>query len=132
MLHAEVERDRTAAAKPGSNGRDLLLKDAANILKETCRESDVIARIGGDEFVVIPVGATEADTDRVVARLQKSLEFFNSKRKDRRALSIRYGASHCDTKSLCCLDELFQQECRATDKENKTADDGEDDGPLRG
>ena len=37
----------------GHNEGDQALIDLANILKKTFRESDIIARIGGDEFVVL-------------------------------------------------------------------------------
>lgn len=119
MLHAEVR------------GRDVLLKEAADVLKDTFRESDVIARVRGDEFVVIPLGATEVDADKAAGRLKKNLELFNSKRKDRGALSIRYGASHCDPKSPCCIDELLRQADRSADKEDKARDDELEDGLLQ-
>jgi diguanylate cyclase (GGDEF)-like protein len=131
MLNAEVDNSRISSNQFEPDGRDVLLRDAASILKNTFRESDVIARVGGDEFVIIPLGATEADTDRVAARLKKNLELFNSKRNGRYKLSIRYGASHCDPKSLCCIDELFRQEDRSTDEENKARDNEREDGPLR-
>jgi len=131
MLHAEVDNSGISSDQLESKGRDVLLRDAANVLKDTFRESDVIARLGGDEFVIIPLGATKVDTDSVAARLQKNLELFNSKRNGGHKLSIRYCASHCDPKSLCCIDELFQQEHRSTDKENKARDNEQEDGPLR-
>jgi diguanylate cyclase (GGDEF)-like protein len=131
MLYAEVDNTGISADTFEPEGRDVLLREAANILKDTFRESDVIARVGGDEFVVIPLGATEVDTDRVVARLQKGLELFNSKRECEEALSIRYGASHCDPKSPCHIDELLRQEDGSTEKENKTKNDEREDGPLR-
>ena len=36
----------------GHQEGDNALKDTANILKNTFRETDIIARIGGDEFAV--------------------------------------------------------------------------------
>lgn len=131
MLHAKVDNTgiSTDAFKP--KGRNVLLREAANILKDTFRESDVIARVGGDEFVVIPLGATEADTDRAEARLQKNLELFNSKRKSEPALSIHYGASHCDPKSPCPIDQLLRQKHKSTDKQDKARDDEREDGPLQ-
>lgn len=129
MLYAEVDNPGISADTFEPEGRDVLLREAANILKDTFRESDVIARVGDDEFVVIPLGATEVDTDRVVARLQKGLELFNSKREGEQALSIRYGASHSDPKSPCRIDELLRQEDRSTDKDNKEKDDEREDGP---
>ncbi len=38
---------------------DLALKKAADILKESCRENDLICRWGGDEFVVLMPGIKE-------------------------------------------------------------------------
>lgn len=53
--------------------------DIANILRKNYRESDIIARIGGDEFVVIPAGITGDKIEIISSRLQKSLEFTTQK-----------------------------------------------------
>ena len=37
----------------GHEKGDLLIQKAGDILKEQCREKDVLARIGGDEFVIL-------------------------------------------------------------------------------
>ena len=131
MLHAEVDNTGISADPFEPKGRNVLLREAANIFKDAFRESDVIARVGGDEFVIIPLGATEVDTDRAAARLQKNLELFNSKKKGEPALSLRYDASHYDPKSPCCIDELLRQEGKSTDKQDKARDDKREDGPLR-
>lgn len=60
---------------------DRALKETAHILRESFRDSDVMARIGGDEFVVLQLvdedsGAAETLTER----LQNNLEVFNAKR----------------------------------------------------
>jgi diguanylate cyclase (GGDEF)-like protein len=109
MFHAEVERTGTIADSTAPGGTDVILKDAANILKKTFRESDVIARVGGDEFLVIPLGVTEAEADQVAARLKKNLELFNSKRNGEPELSINYTTSHCDPAAPCSLDRLLFQ-----------------------
>jgi diguanylate cyclase (GGDEF)-like protein len=130
MLHAEVERSKTITDTSGPNSRDVLLKDAANILRDTFRESDVIARVGGVEFVVIPLGATGAEADRVVARLQESIALFNSKRNDEHALSISYDTSLLEPGSPCRVDELLRGEDGSTDKVNSAKDEREN-GPLK-
>jgi len=48
-----------------------VLLAAADILKTTYRESDIIARIGGDEFVILPIGTTNDNVRTATARLQK-------------------------------------------------------------
>ncbi|MEB0083169.1 PAS domain S-box protein [Glaciimonas sp. Gout2] len=42
---------------------DLLLKEVANRLKDSVRQDDTVARIGGDEFVIALGGLSESQTD---------------------------------------------------------------------
>jgi diguanylate cyclase (GGDEF)-like protein len=49
---------------------DQLLKRVAERLRATCRKDDIVARIGGDEFVVLQTGlAGPEDAQRLAARL---------------------------------------------------------------
>jgi diguanylate cyclase (GGDEF)-like protein len=47
---------------------DALLKSVAKRLRKAIRQSDVLARIGGDEFAVIRIGAATADQSEPIAR----------------------------------------------------------------
>ena len=51
----------------GHGSGDLVLKIAAERMSATLRATDIVARFGGDEFVVLLDGA-DADTARDVAR----------------------------------------------------------------
>ncbi len=58
---------------------DAVLRTAANRLRKTLRDSDTLARVGGDEFVaILPGTATEAQiklvTGRLIATLQSPFE----------------------------------------------------------
>ena len=78
----------------GHYSGDALLKKAAETIKKACREEDVIARIGGDEFVVI-LPKTDSDNTQQVSNRIKDLA---SKEKVANIeLSISYGH---DTKTL--------------------------------
>jgi diguanylate cyclase (GGDEF)-like protein/PAS domain S-box-containing protein len=109
MLYADVDNLKTINDSFGHNKGDAVLRETAIILKETFRESDIIARVGGDEFVIIPLGTSQADADRVVARFQGNLELFNSISGNEYSLSVSYGISCFDPENPCSMEELLFQ-----------------------
>ncbi len=56
--------------KYGHDRGDELLRYVANILEELTRESDVVARYAGDEFIVILPGIGSSDSLLLIQRLQ--------------------------------------------------------------
>lgn len=52
-----------------SNG-DELIKKSAEVLKNACRRNDIIARIGGDEFIILLPNAGANDVEKVMARVK--------------------------------------------------------------
>ncbi len=53
---------------------DLLLKACAHQLRESCRNEDIIARFGGDEFLVFLPQTSEADVIRIIQRIRAGCE----------------------------------------------------------
>lgn len=53
---------------------DRVLRSVADALEESCRDEDVICRIGGDEFAIVLSAACLADAEHVVARLAVMIE----------------------------------------------------------
>ena len=61
----------------GHEAGDTILKATANILKQTLRESDMVARIGGDEFAILLPG-TNADTIAAICqRIEEAVALYN-------------------------------------------------------
>ena len=63
----------------GHKEGDAAIIEVARILRETFRQSDIIARIGGDEFVMLQLEEIDGDPDIVITRLQSTIDLFNSK-----------------------------------------------------
>ncbi len=57
---------------------DRALKDLAQVMRETFRDSDVIGRIGGDEFVALVGEGSPFRSDGVIQRLQTVMAQFNT------------------------------------------------------
>jgi diguanylate cyclase (GGDEF)-like protein/PAS domain S-box-containing protein len=109
MLYADLDGLKEINDSWGHQEGDLALIDIANILRATYRESDFVARIGGDEFVVIPVGTTGNDMGIISARLQNNIDVHNAKREKGYKLSVSWGISYYDPENPCSVDELLNQ-----------------------
>ncbi len=109
ILYADVDNLKAINDTLGHQKGDMALTDAANILKATYRESDIIARIGGDEFVVAPIGTTGDSVDAVAARLEENISRHNSKEGRPYKLSLSFGVTYCDPENLCSIDELLSR-----------------------
>jgi diguanylate cyclase (GGDEF)-like protein/PAS domain S-box-containing protein len=78
----------------GHDSGDELLSNTADILRRGFRSSDIIARIGGDEFAVLITRADQRNAERIVARLRRYVDEFNaSDPKMFISLSIGYAVS---------------------------------------
>lgn len=86
---------------------DQALIDTANILKKTFRESDVIARIGGDEFVVLIMETSDESAEKLTKRFKENLKTHDSKGGRSYKLSISLGTAHFDPKNPCSVEELM-------------------------
>jgi diguanylate cyclase (GGDEF)-like protein len=57
----------------GHESGDNALRAVARTLRRTCRNTDLAARIGGDEFVVLAPNVTESEAKTLAERIRKSL-----------------------------------------------------------
>ncbi|MCY1460755.1 diguanylate cyclase (GGDEF) domain protein [compost metagenome] len=79
---------------------------AAQVLTAAFRQSDVVARIGGDEFVVLAVDAGEP-SDALSVRVQALVDEFNGSERCRYPIGLSIGAVGCSPKELKPLGELL-------------------------
>lgn len=76
----------------GHAAGDRLLKEAARILQNSCRGEDFVARIGGDEFVIILDHTDSAAAEKLCKRINRTCkEYGKSEDKQTFFLSISLG-----------------------------------------
>ncbi|WP_051246595.1 GGDEF domain-containing protein [Metapseudomonas resinovorans] len=90
----------------GHEAGDLVIMAAAQVLKAGFRDTDVVARIGGDEFVVLAIGAGELP-EVISSRVQALVDELNQSGRCRYPLSLSIGVASCQPRELRPLDELL-------------------------
>jgi diguanylate cyclase (GGDEF)-like protein len=77
LIFADVDNLKAANDTVGHEAGDRLLVDAARALQAAFRRTDLVARMGGDEFVVLADGATEHDVQHVLSKVQHQIDARN-------------------------------------------------------
>jgi len=113
LLFADFDGLKQINDALGHSEGDQALIETADVLRETFRESDIIARIGGDEFVVLAIETNGAPAEIIATRLQENLEAINAREGRRYKLSLSMGIAHYDPARPCSIDDLLAQADRA-------------------
>jgi diguanylate cyclase (GGDEF)-like protein len=102
----------------GHNEGDSALRRAAKSLRDTFRESDIIARMGGDEFAILAVEAAGHCEESIRRRLYECLERANAEI-SRYPLSLSVGVARFDCRKASSIAELMEQADKAMYKEKR-------------
>ena len=87
---------------------DQALKDAADLLLSCARIADVVARWGGDEFLVLTIGATPDGVERLRERLYSAVIEFNDAHERPYELGLSAGIALCSLEQTCAIDDLVE------------------------
>jgi diguanylate cyclase (GGDEF)-like protein/PAS domain S-box-containing protein len=113
LLFADFDKLKQINDTFGHPEGDRALIEAADVLRETFRESDIMARIGGDEFVVLAIETDRATSETLTTRLQKKLKARNARGGRPYTLSLSVGVARYDPEHPCSVDDLLARADRA-------------------
>jgi len=107
MLYVDLDGLKGINDTLGHKAGDLALVLMADCLKKSFRDSDAVARIGGDEFVVFPVETAGENIGSIISRFQESLKICNVETNREYGLSASVGVACYDPANPCSLDDLL-------------------------
>lgn len=97
----------------GSAEQKNALIDTANILKQTFRRSDVIARYAESIFAVVAIEASKDSNKILTHRLQTNLDKYNQSSNRGFKLSIEIGIAYYNPKYPCSTIEVIARACKS-------------------
>lgn len=109
LLFADVNGLKLINDNWGHKEGDRAVIDTANILRAHIRSADILARIGGDEFVALINDSSEALPRILAGRFEESLNKLNGEKTRQYTLSFSVGFARYDPASPCSAEELLDQ-----------------------
>jgi diguanylate cyclase (GGDEF)-like protein len=106
LAFLDVDGLKKVNDEQGHDVGDTLIRDVARVLRTIRRESDVLARIGGDEFCVM-VTESDGDTPSLEERLALAFENFNQTSDRPYRLSASIGFVRAPVSETVTVDELL-------------------------
>jgi diguanylate cyclase (GGDEF)-like protein/PAS domain S-box-containing protein len=109
LVFADLDDLKEINDTHGHAAGDRALAGFAAVLRKTFRGSDILARIGGDEFAVLTTETPEADDRTLTARLQVNLDAHNAAGNRPYLVSASVGVIRHDPKKPRGINELLNE-----------------------
>jgi len=109
VIVADLDGLKQINDQAGHPAGDQALIRTADILRKTFRKSDIIARIGGDEFVIATIENGHDSAAVQVARLQTNLKRHAIENNYHQPISLSVGVSRSNLRGTSSIEELTTQ-----------------------
>lgn len=113
LLMLDIDNFKSINDKFGHPAGDAVLEGFSSLLKNELRETDIIARVGGEEFAIILVNADDKTGENVANKIRNSVEtkVFNIENREIR-ITVSIGLTLLDS-SLNSYEEAYKYADRA-------------------
>ncbi len=109
IIYAGVDGMEAINDIQGRESGDGILLDIADILRKTFREADILARSGGDEFVISTLVSSKDHDKLIMDRLHAAIDEYNAGKGDDIILSISFGGAFYDPEHPASINEVLSQ-----------------------
>lgn len=107
LLYLDLDRFKSINDQHGHLLGDRALGQVAEILRGAFRRSDLVARVGGDEFAVLAPASSDEPAEMLTARVRQGLDAFNLAAAEPYRLRASLGMASCQTADGLTLDDLL-------------------------
>ncbi len=123
MIVADVDGLKKVNDKYGHAFGSQMIVDTAHILRDSFRQTDIISRWGGDEFVVLLGTAMRSGPNVAVDRVQKKIAAFNAASGHPYTLSVSLGIAPIDITNGVDLADVFKRADEAMYRDKRSKQD---------
>lgn len=109
IIYAGVDGMQAINETHGREAGDKILIDTANILSKTFREADILARTGGDEFVISTLVSSKDHDKLIMLRLRENLDKYNTDKSGSLKLSVSFGSSFYNPDKPLSIEEVLSK-----------------------
>ncbi len=107
LLYLDIDNMKSINDQFSHKAGDAALQETARLLQQTYRGSDVIARIGGDEFAVVLTDSSADFEKTITQHLEDNLAKLNNQQDREFTISLSMGISHFNPATPCSIDNLL-------------------------
>lgn len=111
IFYADMDDLKVINDNYGHEEGDVAISGAASVLRQTFREGDLVARIGGDEFIAMLIWDTSVKNlkERIMERMAFSLNTYNQIMEKPYDLSISMGVTATKPGETGTLEDLMRE-----------------------
>ena len=118
-LFIDVDGLKTVNDRFGHSEGDRLLLGVADVLRRSTRDSDLLARVGGDEFCVLLTRDSAVDGATLLERLSSTLAAHNAREGRPYETAFSVGVALFDPANPMSIDELIEAADRSMYEEKR-------------
>lgn len=107
LMFLDLDHFKQINDTSGHKEGDQALKTFAMHMQKVCRDSDVMGRVGGDEFAVLLVDTDVQGTQKLVSRLEESL--LHEYQENSREYLIEFSSGCIEVTDGSIIEELLEQ-----------------------
>jgi len=109
LLFLDIDGLKTINDTWGHKAGDQALADFGRILREAFRETDIIGRMGGDEFAALVLMSSRTQYRALLERLWDRLKVYNQKGKQKFSIMVSIGSVRCSAARCRSLESILRQ-----------------------